>query len=103
MNPIKEAIEKRWGELRRYPNVLNVNLSKKFVKGQMTGTDCITVFVSKKLSEAELKTEEILPKVLDGIPVDVVELSTKDYVMGETSASRRSPEVQRRLGGGVRK
>lgn len=98
-----DVLEKHWKELRAYQNVLSVGVSKKFVNGVDTGLDSITVFVSKKKPLAQLKRSEVLPKKLEGVPIDVVELSTSDWKIGETKVSEKAPSVQRRIAGGVKK
>lgn len=97
-----EVAERRWHELRAYPNVLSVGLSKKFIGGSATDADCITVFVSKKVALSDLKEGERIPQTVEGVPVDVV-VFDPDWTMGETSASRKSPAVQKRIAGGVRR
>jgi hypothetical protein len=98
-----DILDRHWEKLREYPNVLSVGLSKKFVKGVDTGRDSITVFVSSKKPKKLLSKKDILPSELDGVPVDVVELSTSDWEIGETEVSRKPPSVQRRIVGGVKK
>jgi len=100
---LADVLERHWEKLREFPNVLSVGLSKKFVKGVDTGLDSITVFVSSKKPKKLLSKKDILPSELDGVPVDVVELSTSDWEIGETEVSKKPPSVQRRLAGGIRK
>lgn len=106
-------LDRNWKDLIKLPNVLNVGLSTKWMGGIDTKLPCITLFVDRKVPEdpeeakklglEPLKPEHIAPQKLEGIPVDVVELSTKDYQLGETSVSRLPPDVQRRLMGVKRK
>lgn len=88
---------------RRYPKVLSFNVGTKWVGGVDTGRPCITVFVSKKIPKSYLSSDELLPSEVDGIPVDVIELSSEDYRLGETGIGRKNPELQRRIAGGVKK
>jgi hypothetical protein len=60
-------------ELLRYPNVVGVATGMRTKQGSPTGEYCLVVYVTKKVPKSELRTEEILPRALDGIPVDVVE------------------------------
>jgi hypothetical protein len=96
----KDVAERHFKELLKYPNVLSVTYHKKFVNGVKTDIDCISVFVSRKVAEEKLTPAAKIPKMIEGIPTDVVEFAS-DFVMGETSASRKSPAIQRRIGGGV--
>lgn len=90
-----------WKELRKYPNILNMGISTKFVDGKDTGVECITFYVSKKLKTSLLSPDETVPSEVEGIPTDVVELSA-DYEIGETGISKKHPDIQRRLAGGVK-
>jgi len=49
-------------------------LLPKIVKGVETKVKAIRVYVEKKVPEAMLVTEDIIPKEIDGIPTDVVEV-----------------------------
>ena len=100
---IHKTLDEHWEYLKSHPNVLNVAVGKKFVKGKDTGVDCITVYVSKKVKKKLLGVSDLLPKEIYGVPVDVVELSSDDFELGETSVSVKPPKVQRIIAGGVRK
>jgi hypothetical protein len=50
------------------PNVQAVGI------GQRDGETVIKVFVTRKLPESELEPDAILPRSLDGCPVDVEEI-----------------------------
>jgi hypothetical protein len=98
---IHKILDEHWEQLKTYPNVLNVSVSKKFVKGENTGVDCITVYVAKK--KKRIAAQNRIPVEINGIPTDVIELSSPDFELGETAASRKSPAVQRMIAGGVKK
>jgi len=97
--------------LRKMPNVLNVGIGKKIKDGKSTNVPSIIVYVSKKIPESALAFTDIVPKTLaitaDGITknytVDVVELSTDKFILGETSASKKDIATQRIIAGGVKK
>jgi len=104
MDDIGATLDKHWIDLKKYPNVLSVRKGFKRVGGKETNIPCITVFVSKKKPLTELEANDVVPKEIDGVPTDVVELDTKgDWEIGKTSVSQLHPETQRRLAGGVRK
>ena len=90
-------------EWKKRPGVLNVAVSHKIVNGKLTDVRCITVYVEKKIAEAKLKASEIIPKEVKGMCTDVIELSTKDFKIGQTSVAKLPWEVQKRLAGGVTK
>lgn len=101
MDKIEFELEEFWEMLRKYKGVLSIRKGTKIIKGKNTGKKCITFYVSKKLDDNKLSKEESIPKKVKGMPTDVVELSTPDYILGETSVSKLSPEQQRRISGGV--
>ena len=98
----QEVLERHL-ELRSLPNVLNVATASKWIDGKDTGIPSIVVYVAKKKSLRALKKVDRVPSEVDGVPVDVIELSSPDFKLGDTATSRLSPGVQRRIAGGVRK
>ena len=65
---VKEAHER---ELLAKQNVVGCGVGYKFVEGKRTDKLAIVVMVSEKVSENVLALEEIIPKEVDGVPVDV--------------------------------
>jgi len=61
--------------LEKFPNVVGFSADpqKKIVAGKETKILCVRIYVSKKVPEAELKPESIIPKKLFDVPTDVVE------------------------------
>lgn len=61
--------------LEKYPNVVGFSADpqKKIVAGKETKILCVRIYVSKKVPEAELKPEWIIPKKLFDVPTDIVE------------------------------
>lgn len=60
-------------ELLGYPNVVAVAPGVRMAKGKITGEHCLVVYVSRKLPRGRLGKGGILPKRIEGLPVDVVE------------------------------
>jgi len=86
--------------LRLKKNVLGFSVSAtKLTAGRDTTRPCIRVYVSRKEALEALSPEDVIPKELEGLEVDVVELSTKDYELGMTSKGRLLPWEQKRLCG----
>ena len=104
---IDRAMLIAYSKLRQYPNVISFSVTANKRKNDNdTGVRGITVFVSQKLDKSYMMAncpEDILPEEIDGVPIDVVELSTEDFELGETSKSKLSPFIQRRIAGGVKK
>lgn len=64
---IESAMRKHEEEVMRLPNVVGIGIGKKGRK------NVIKVFVTHKVSESVLQSNEIIPKVLDGYDTDVEE------------------------------
>lgn len=71
----QEVLDRHWQELLVKANVLNLAVATKFKNGQDTGIKAIVVYVTKKVSEAELTAEHLIPQELEGVPTDVVEFA----------------------------
>jgi hypothetical protein len=67
---IKEKYEDR---LLSFPNVVGVAIGLRQRKGEYTEEKCIIVYVTKKIDRDHLKPEELIPRELDGVFVDVQE------------------------------
>jgi hypothetical protein len=101
MTDIHEVLDKHLKRLREFSNVLNVAIGTKFVNGKDTGIPAIVVYVSKKKPSNMLSLGELIPVMVENIDTDVVELSTDDYVLGDTKASKLHPFIQKRIAGGI--
>lgn len=55
------------------PNVVGTGIGYRLRDGQPTNELCLVVLVSRKLAPAALADEALLPRALDGVPLDVVE------------------------------
>ncbi len=62
----------------RYPNVVGVAPGVRMVQGKPTGERCLVVYVERKIPRTKLKEDEILPREIEGVPVDVVEVGRVD-------------------------
>jgi len=96
-------ILERHPELRDIPGVWNIRIATKWKDGKDTGKTSIVVYVRKKKELRNLRKAERIPSEIEGIPVDVIELSTSDFKLGNTAPSKLPPKVQRRIAGGVRR
>jgi hypothetical protein len=57
-----------------YPNVVGVADGIKAKRGEPTGERCLVVLVKRKLPKSKLGKTEILPREIEGVPIDVVEV-----------------------------
>lgn len=71
-----EAQQKYTDKLLNYPNVIGVAVGYITRDGQRTPEIGLIVMVDQKLPEAQLAPEDILPRELDGVRVDVQETGT---------------------------
>jgi hypothetical protein len=75
-----DLLRARADTLRRYPGVVGFGLGRVLKDGTPTGEPCVTIFVRRKLTPAELKrlNRRSLPRTMSAgarrIPVDVIEL-----------------------------
>src|SRR5262245_41676227 len=70
---IADIQQRHQDQLLRYPNVVGVAAGIRMRKGKPTGEPSLIVYVSRKRPKKSLKADQILPRSLDGVPVDVVE------------------------------
>jgi len=62
-------------DLIKRKNVFGVGHGFKEIGGKLTDKPSIIVYVKEKLNEEKISDEELIPKEIDGIQTDVVELS----------------------------
>jgi hypothetical protein len=61
-------------ELLRYPNVVAVAAGFRTRRGAPTSDPCLVVYVQRKVPARRLAAGERLPKQIEGVPIDVVEV-----------------------------
>ncbi|TVR24343.1 MAG: hypothetical protein EA396_01650 [Anaerolineaceae bacterium] len=80
-NPAFEAarqVHARHAEaLLRWPNVVGVAVGYRRRGGELTDEPALVVMVDHKIGEAELDIDAILPKMIDGVAVDVQDMGGK--------------------------
>ncbi|MFQ5575646.1 MAG: hypothetical protein ACE5G8_01520 [Anaerolineae bacterium] len=72
----KAVKQKYQAELLGKKNVVGVGLGFKIVAGQISDEIAIIVNVRQKTDASALPAEDVIPAMLDGVPVDVVEVGT---------------------------
>ena len=60
-------------ELMQFPNVVGVATGSAVQGGTGTGEPCIVVYVSKQVPVSDLAEQDVLPRTIEGIRVDVVQ------------------------------
>jgi hypothetical protein len=71
-----EAQQKHTDELLKYPNVVGVAVGYITRRGERTPEIGLIVMVDHKVPEAQLAPEDMIPRQLDGVRVDVQETGT---------------------------
>jgi hypothetical protein len=69
---LSAALAKHEAALLGYPNVVGVAAGIRTRRGRPTGEHCLVVYVNRKIPKSKLRTSEVLPRKIDGFPVDVV-------------------------------
>ena len=73
VNTLTAVQVKHMDKLMSYPNVVGIGIGFAFDGMQPTNEPAVIVMVSEKMPMAQLAEEDVLPKELDGIRIDVQE------------------------------
>ena len=71
---VRETLKQNKESLLDRENVNGVGIGRRRVDGEYTDEFCVVVFVKSKKKEEELSRHQIVPKTLDGVRTDVVEV-----------------------------
>lgn len=77
LDPVQRASAVRaahQAELMAKPNVVGVGIGYRRVAGRQTATIALVVMVTHKLPDWQLADEDVIPREIDGVPVDVQEV-----------------------------
>ncbi len=70
-----QAVKRAYSaELMEKANVVGVGVGVRYRGGVHTGEVALVVMVSRKLPRAQLAPQDVIPSILDGVPVDVQEV-----------------------------
>jgi argonaute-like protein implicated in RNA metabolism and viral defense len=70
---VREVKKKHEAELMKKSGVVGVAIGYKYIDDRKTNQLCIVCYVVEKKKEKDLKTEDIIPEEIEGVPIDVVE------------------------------
>lgn len=73
MARVQQVKQRYQADLLAMPNVVGVGIGFKLVNGVPGDQLAIVVSVVRKISRDELLPQAVLPEMLDGVPVDVIE------------------------------
>lgn len=88
---IQQAKESHKETILAKPNVVGVGTGYKVKRGQKTAQLCIVTMVSRKIPLAGLPSEALVPKTIDGVPVDVIEVGLLRALQARTDRWRPAP------------
>jgi len=71
---IEDVLQNRKEFLMSFRNVVGIGKGTKRIRGKDTKRECIVVFVAKKVPEIELSRDDVLPRSVNEIETDVVEV-----------------------------
>lgn len=74
MEQINSLKKTNQSELLKKRNVTGVGVGYKVTKGKQTDKLCIVVMVRKKVDVAQLAAQDVVPKDIEGIETDVIEV-----------------------------
>jgi hypothetical protein len=73
------------------PNVVGVGVGYKVTKGQATDQLAIVTLVSKKLPQVGLLADNVIPRSIEGVPIDVLEVGELRALQLPTDRWRPAP------------
>lgn len=82
------ALKKNRGKLLGLKNVVGVGVGYKHVGEESTGEPAFIVYVEKKLPSAKLARSHVVPKKIDGLDTDVVEIGVVRMLGVRTTRER---------------
>ena len=74
---IKAVQEKHLDRLLARPNVTAVDINYRTKGGEKTDQLCLVIWVRRKRRESRISAKEVLPREIDGVPVDVFQGEAK--------------------------
>lgn len=72
-----DCLRKHAYELLNKPGVFAVGLGEKISNGQPTGKQALICSIAKKVPLAQLAEEDKIPKDIDGVPTDIIEIGER--------------------------
>ncbi len=71
MKRLRRVKTRHEGELMRKANVVGVGIGLRRRRGELTDEAAIVVSVTHKVPRSKLDPEDVVPRELDGVPVDI--------------------------------
>ncbi|MCI0519807.1 MAG: S1 family peptidase [Chloroflexi bacterium] len=88
---IQRAGQVNRGKILALPNVVGVGAGYKISRGQKTDQLCMITLVTRKVPQAALSAQAMVPRQVDGIPTDVIEVGELRALQTRTERWRPAP------------
>jgi len=73
MEEVRKVKENHEKELMKKYGVTGCAVGYKYIEGKKTNRLCIICYVKEKKTKEKLKKKDMIPKLIEGIPTDIVE------------------------------
>lgn len=91
MTEVAQAKEINKGLILAKPNVVGVGVGYRERRGRSSDELCVLVLVERKIPAAGLNNSDMIPKDLDGVTTDVIEVGLLRAMQGHTDRWRPAP------------
>ncbi|MDI3481008.1 MAG: hypothetical protein PWQ97_663 [Tepidanaerobacteraceae bacterium] len=88
MERIQTLLRQYEKKLLSLDNVVGVGMGYKIVRGRVTNKPAVMVLVKKKYPEGQLKSKHVVPKALNEVPTDVIEVGEIRLLSTRTERAR---------------
>ncbi|MDN5312427.1 MAG: hypothetical protein PWQ68_1400 [Thermoanaerobacteraceae bacterium] len=88
MERIQRILRQYEKKLLSLDNVVGIGMGYKIVRGRITNKPAVMVLVKKKFPEEQLKSKHIVPKNLNEVPTDVIEVGEIRLLTSRTEKAR---------------
>lgn len=75
-------------EFGKIDNIVGIGTGNKFVRGEDTGQPAIIVLVKKKMPKTDLQRTAIIPRKIENMPTDIIEVGDIRLLTGRTTTVR---------------
>lgn len=73
LEEVRKVKERHERNLLKKPGVVGCAIGYRYIDGKKTDELCIICYVKEKKPEDKLRKQEIIPKKIEGISIDVIE------------------------------
>ena len=88
---VRLAITEHAAGLRMFPGVVNVRPGYRFKDGWITDLPAVVVTVHRKMMPDQVPTGQMIPRELDGVPVDVCQATPLEQLSAESTTRGMQP------------